>query len=348
MNQPNNSTYLATDTDRSNWSGIAVYVEREFDKINPVTLELIGRAKLLATKTAQKVLAVLIGDSVEAIAQELLFYGVDEVFVYDDKILKDFNVLVYANAFEAFISKTKPSAVLIGATDAGRSLAPRLAARFNTGLTADCTELEISENTDLLQIRPAFGGNIMARIMTPNHRPQFCTIRQRVFSLPDRLTQPCGRLIRETVSSQMADDRIIIDEVIQKCTQPDITDAEVLVAIGQGVKSKDDIAMVEEFAELLHATVACTRPLTEKGWFDVDHQIGLTGKTVKPKLLVAIGISGAMQFTAGIKDSDCIIAINTDRDAPIFEVAHYSLVGDLYKMLPMMIESIKKRLTSDK
>jgi len=306
-----------------------------------VTLELIGKAKVLAKVINHPVYALFMGTDITEKAQELLKYGVDKVFVYDKPELKHFVIEPYANVFEDFIEKIKPSSILVGATNVGRSLAPRVAARYRTGLTADCTILEMKENTDLVQIRPAFGGNIMAQIVTENTRPQFCTVRYKVFDAPEILKNPKGCLEIMDIESKKLISSIEVLEIIKKEKGIDISDAETIVAVGRGVKCEKDLEMIYSFAEKIGATVACTRPGIESGWFDAKLQIGLSGRTVKPKLIIALGISGAVQFAAGMQNSDYIIAINNDPKAPIFNVAHCGMVGDLYEILPELLEMIE-------
>jgi electron transfer flavoprotein alpha subunit len=326
--------------DKSLWKGVAVYVEHLEGDIHPVTLELIGKARELASKINHPVYAVFIGSNIKDKAEELLHYGVDEVLVYDDEDLEYFRIEPYTKVFENFINHIKPSTVLVGATAIGRSLAPRIAARFRTGLTADCTILDMKENTDLIQIRPAFGGNIMAQIINPNNRPQLATVRYKVMNAPER-GEKRGKLTIckiEGLSSSI--------EVLDMCKKDvgvSISDAEVIVSVGRGVKSKKDMELIKEFADLIDGEIGGTRPLIEAGLIDVKNQIGLSGRTVKSKLIFSIGISGAVQYTAGMNNADCIIAINNDADAPIFNIAHYGIVGDLYDIIPKLIEKIKSK-----
>lgn len=327
----------APKIDKSLYNGVAVFCEHFRGKIHNVTFELLGEAKKLAAVNGHKVLALMIGSGITKEAEELFRYGADEVYVYDDEALESFLIEPYANVFEDFIKKIKPSSILVGATNVGRSLAPRVAARIGTGLTADCTQLEMTTDTDLVQIRPAFGGNIMARIMTPNHRPQFCTVRYKIFPMPEKEDRT-GTVTVMTVTEEMKKARAEILGVEMKPTDVDISEADVIVQCGRGVKSKADLALVETLAEKLGAVMACTRPLVENGWFDAKHQIGLSGRTVKPKLLICVGVSGAVQTVAGLKGSECIVAINSDPAAPIFDVAHYGLVGDLYEIIPALLE----------
>lgn len=328
--------------DKSLWNGICVYADCTDGTIHRVTFELCGKAKELAKVTNHPVYALVIGSDVAECAKELLHYGIDKVFVYDHKAFSDFRIEPYTAAFCDFIEKHKPSSILVGATNLGRQLAPRVAARCRTGLTADCTVLEMKENTDLVQIRPAFGGNIMAQIITPNTRPQFCTARYKVFTEPQRIEAPCGEIVNMSVTPEMLISGI---EVLSSTTKPkdiDIAEAEVIVAVGRGACSEAMRSMAQELADLLGGVVACTRPLVENNMFDAKHQIGLSGRTVKPKLIICLGISGSVQFAAGMKSSDCIVAVNTDASASIFDVAHYCVVGDVTEIVPKLIAKIKE------
>ncbi|WP_312711594.1 FAD-binding protein [Proteiniclasticum ruminis] len=328
--------------DKSQWQGIAVYVDHVDGKIHPVTLELLGKAKELAEKVKFPVIALFIGSGIKNQAEELLHYGADKVYVYDHKELQYFRIEPYAKAFEAFIHEVKPSSILVGATTIGRSLAPRIAARFKTGLTADCTVLEIKENSDLVQIRPAFGGNIMAQIKTPNTRPQLATVRYKVMNAIERMEEVTGEVLVRTLPEKDLVSRIEVLEVREKESEISISDAETIIAVGRGVKSEKDMALVKELAELLGAQIAGTRPLVESGWIEAKRQVGLSGRTVKPKLMITLGISGSVQFAAGMNGSEHIFAINNDENASIFNVAHYGIVGDLYEVLPQLIENVRK------
>ena len=329
------------EIDKSLWSGIAVYVDHVDGEIHPVTLELIGKARELADKVNQEVYCIAMGEKIEGNVHELLHYGVDKVFLYDDHELKFFRIEPYTSAIEDFINKVKPSVLLVGATTVGRSLAPRVSARFKTGLTADCTILDIKENTDLVQIRPAFGGNIMAQIVTPNSRPQLATVRYKVMSAPERSENESGEVVKLSLGVEKLNSNINVLEVVPKSKEKEISEADVLVVAGRGVKSEKDLSMVRELAEVLNGELASTRPLIEAGWIDAKRQVGLSGRTVRPKLIITCGVSGAVQFTAGMNNSDYIFAINTDEKAPIFKVAHYGIVGDIYEILPALIEKIK-------
>ena len=329
--------------DKSLWRGVCVYADCSGKRIHRVTLELLGKARELASVTGHPVYAIAIGKDLDAQAAELLRYGADRVFVYDDPAFGEFRIEPYAAAFCDFIEKYKPSSILVGATELGRQLAPRVAARCRTGLTADCTVLEMKENTDLVQIRPAFGGNIMAQIITPATRPQFCTARYKVFREPTPTDAPTGEIVRMAVTDAMVASAIEVIASYAKPKDVDIAEADVIVAIGRGASGEAMRQYAKELADLLGGVVACTRPLVEGNILDAKHQIGLSGRTVKPKLIFCLGISGAVQFAAGMKSSDCIVAINTDKSAPIFDVAHYCIVGDVAEIVPKLIKKIKEK-----
>jgi len=330
-----------TAIDKSLWKGICVYADCTGGNIHRVTFELCGKARELAAVTGHPVYALVIGHKVNDCAKKLLHYGVDKVFLYDHPAFADFRIEPYTAAFCDFIEQEKPSSILVGATNLGRQLAPRVAARCRTGLTADCTVLEMKENTDLVQIRPAFGGNIMAQIVTPNTRPQFCTARYKVFSEPKPTEEPAGIIVPMSIREEMLQSAIEVLSTVSKPKDIDIAEAEVIVAVGRGASTEAMRSMAKELADLLGGVVACTRPLVESNIFDAKHQIGLSGRTVKPKLIFTLGISGAVQFAAGMKSSDCIVAINSDPNAPIFDVAHYCVVGDVNLIVPKLIERIK-------
>lgn len=328
--------------DKSAWNGVMVFVEHEAEGVHPVAYELIGEAKKLAQKVNYPVYALLIG-GVKATnkANDLLEYGVDKVFVYTHEELENFRVDVYTNIMEDCINKVKPSVVLVGATPLGRSLAPRCATRFQSGLTADCTQLEMKENTDLVQIRPAFGGNIMAQIITTNSRPQFATVRFKVMDKASQQKNPNGEVVIVEVKDEWLKSgiEVIKTHIIEKVKG--IEEEEVLVVAGRGLKNQKDLELLEDLAKVLGGQLAMTRPMVEKGWGTSNKQVGLSGRTVKPKLIITCGVSGAIQFAAGMNGSECIVAINTDEQAPIFKVANYCIVNDLYEIVPKLIEQIK-------
>lgn len=330
------------EINKDEWRGITVYVDHHEGDIHPVTYELIGKAREMAAKINHPVYCVFIGSNIKDKCDKLLSYGVDEVFVYDSEEFKNFRIEPYTKAVENFINNIKPTIMLVGGTTLGRSLAPRLAARFKTGLTADCTILDIQENTDLDQIRPAFGGNIMAHIHTPNNRPQFATVRYKIFSAPQEVEDPKGKVTLCNVDKKQLISNINVLSTKPKTREVGLEDAEVIIVASRAIKKQEDMDMIYKLADVLDAQVAGTRPLIESGWIDAKKQIGLSGRTVKPKLIITCGVSGAVQFVAGMQGSDYIVAINQDEKAPIFDVAHVSLVGDVYEIVPKIIEKIEQ------
>lgn len=327
--------------DKDKWKGIVVYVDHIDGVIHPVTYELIGKAKELGAKINHPVYALMMGSNITKECRELLHYNVDKVYVYDQEKLARFIMEPYTEVFEDFVNQVKPTAILMGATPVGRQLAPRLAARLKTGLTADCTILDITEETDLVQIRPAFGGNIMAQILTPNHRPQMATVRYKVMDAPKRNEKETGEIVECTILSKKLNSKVEVLDIIAKEKEQFIEASEVLVVAGRGVKKEEDLKLLQELADLLGGQLACTRPVMEAGWLEAKRQVGLSGRTVRPKLIITCGVSGSVQFTAGMNNSDHIVAINKDENAPIFKTAHYGLVGDLYEIIPDLINQIK-------
>ena len=328
--------------DKSKWKDILVFAEVSGGRLHPVCLELIGKAKELGGPIGFKVKAVLVGHDIAPFAQELRHWGVSEIAVYDDPALAYFRADAYAACVEDYIKYAHPSVVLVGATALGRSLAPRLSTRFHTGLTADCTKLELRENTDLVQIRPAFGGNIMAQIITANTRPQFATVRYKVMNPPVRCEEASGEILNRKIPKGVGESRASCVKVEPIPPKKSISDAEILVVGGRGLQKEADLEMIKELARLLGGDWATTRPLVEKGWNSNERQIGLSGRTVRPRLIITCGVSGAIQFTACMNGSDHIIAINTDKNAPIFDVAHIAVVGDLYEIVPALIRQLKE------
>jgi Electron transfer flavoprotein, alpha subunit len=338
-------TRLETKTaavDKSAWQGILVFAEQTAGKLHPVSLELIGKAKAMAKGSRHEVNAVLLGDEVAASAEMLRHYGVNHVYTYQDEALSFFRADVFADCVEDCIRYLKPSVVLLGATSLGRSLAPRLSTRLHTGLTADCTSLEMRENSDLIQIRPAFGGNIMAQIITPNTRPQFATVRYKVMDSPVRQKEASGDVVARPVPKavQKSEVRLVSAKPVEKSVS--ISDAEILVVAGRGLEKEADLGLIRDLAQKLGGDYAVTRPLVEKGWAPHARQIGLSGRTVRPKLIITCGVSGAVQFTAAMNNAEHIIAINKDAQAPIFKVAHIGIVGDFYEVLPKLAEAMQK------
>lgn len=325
------------------YKGIFIFIEQVENRIAGVSFELIGKARELAAKLNTEVTAVLLGYQVEPLTTELARYGADRVIMVNDPALETYMTEPYAKSLAAVVQEYKPEIMLYGATAIGRDLAPRVSARVHTGLTADCTRLEIQEETNnLLMTRPAFGGNIMATILCPEHRPQMATVRPGVMQRAAVMEGASCPVIDFKVDNLAACQNVEILKVLKKISeQKDIMDAKVLVAGGRGMGNAGNFKMLEELAGLLGGTVAASRAAVDAGWQEKDRQVGQTGKTVRPNLYIACGISGAIQHLTGMEESDCIIAINSDETAPIFEVADYGVVGDVRKIVPQMIQKIQ-------
>ena len=325
------------------YKGVYVFAQQVDGEVSGVTLELIGKGKELAKDLDTEVTAVVIGSGIASLADELGAYGADKVIVIDDPCLKDYTTEPYAHAMDSVIKEFKPVAVLYGATAIGRDVAPRISARVHTGLTADCTRLEVdAETKNLRMTRPAFGGNLMATIICPNNRPQMATVRPGVFQKLAKDTSKKAEVINFNPGFEKNAKFVDVVEVVKTVSDKvDIMDAKILVSGGRGVGSKENFKLLEDLAEALGGTVSCSRPCVENGWCDKDIQVGQTGKTVRPQVYFAVGISGAIQHLAGMEESDIIIAINKDESAPIFDVADYGIVGDLNKILPILTEKIK-------
>ncbi|MCD7820720.1 MAG: electron transfer flavoprotein subunit alpha [Clostridiales bacterium] len=330
--------------DKRQWRDFLIFVEQERGDIHPVAYELIGEARKMAPKVGYKVNCVLVGgEGTAQNAEKLLPYGVDTVYVYEHPGFAGFKADCYADAVADCIANTQPSSVLIGATSLGRSLAPRLSTRYHTGLTADCTTLDIQPNTDMVQIRPAFGGNIMAQILIANSRPQFATVRYRVMDRAKRVDKPTGIVARCKVTEAMVHSgiEVISSTLIEK--KKTIEEAERIVAIGRGVRNEEGVELCRQLAQALGAQLAFTRPMVEQGVGDQLHQIGLSGHTVRPKLIITCGVSGAIQFTSCMNSAETIVAINSDPNAQIFGVASYCIVDDLYQVVPKLTQLLQER-----
>ena len=330
-----------------------VFAEQEDGSLHDVVLELCGKARELADRLGVKMGAMLPGKNVGHLASRLIAQGADNVYLVDDPKLGHFQTKPYARAICALIQKYAPQIVMYGATAMGRDLAPRVASEMRAGMTADCTSLDIADVTDpktktvhpnlLLQIRPAFGGNIIATIVNYDWWPQMATIREGVMSLEPADEKRQGRVIQEHVE---LDESLLAVKLIERHIEPrkvNLKGARVIVAGGGGVGNRDDFKLIHELAGVIGGAVGASRAAVDSGLIGKEHQIGQTGTTVRPALYIAAGISGAVQHRAGMEESAKIIAINTDKDAPIFSVAHYGIVGDLKKVIPMMIKSLKER-----
>ena len=336
------------------YKGVYVFAQQVDNEISPIAFELLGKAKDLAGDLNQEVVAVLIGSGIKNLADQLAEYGADKVIVVDDPELKEYRTEPYAHALASVIEKYKPEIVLVGATAIGRDLGPTVSARVATGLTADCTVLEIGDfplqpmpgreqkHNQLLMTRPAFGGNTIATIACPDHRPQMATVRPGVMQKIDPI-KGAKAVIEEFNPGFTPNNKYVtIKEIVKAVSDvEDIMDAKILVSGGRGVGSAENFKLLEDLAEVLGGTVSCSRAVVDAGWKPKDLQVGQTGKTVRPHVYFAIGISGAIQHVAGMEESDIIIAINKDEDAPIFDVADYGVVGDLNKIVPQLTEKIK-------
>lgn len=319
--------------------GILVYAETADSKVHPVSFELLGKARDLAERLGLEVWSVIIGFHVMEHAWELIYHGADKVYVYDYEPLKDFNVITYKDILVKLVREIGPEIFLIGATPLGRSLAPRVAAALDTGLTADCIDLQVDDEGNLIQIRPAFTGNILAHIKTTS-KPIMSTIRYKVMPMPKRDEGRSGKIVVMN-PPERNDKRIkVLGKISRRAVN--IADAEIIVSAGRGLKKREDLKMLEELADLLGGMLGASRPLVDEGWITKDHQVGFSGNTVKPKLYVACGISGSPQHLAGMRDSQIIVAINADPSAPIFRYADYGVVGDLYEVVPRLISMIKR------
>ncbi len=341
------------------YKGVFVFAQQVDNKLSGIALELIGKGKDLAKDLNTEVTAVLVGHEVKDLADELAAYGADRVILVDDPELKEYRTEPYAHALSSVIEKYKPEIFLVGATAIGRDLGPRVSARIHTGLTADCTQLDIGDfpmnpipgkeqlHNQLLMTRPAFGGNTIATIACPEFRPQMATVRPGVMQKAPKV-EGAKAVVEEFNPGITPDDKYVeILEVVKSVVDTvDIMDAKILVSGGRGVGNPENFKLLDDLAEVLGATVSCSRAVVDAGWKPKDLQVGQTGKTVRPNVYFAIGISGAIQHLAGMEESDLIVAINKDETAPIFDVADYGIVGDLNKIVPALTEKLKAELAN--
>ena len=335
------------------YKGVYVFAQQVDGEVSGIAYELLGKAKDLAKDLNAEVTAVLLGYGVKGLADSLAEYGADKVIVVDDKELEVYRTEPYAHALASVINEYKPEIMLVGATAIGRDLGPRVSARVATGLTADCTVLEIGDFTDnmtketipnqLLMTRPAFGGNTIATIACPYNRPQMATVRAGVMQKIDPIKGAKAEVIEYNPGFTPDNKYVEILDVVKSVADTvDIADAKILVSGGRG--SEENFKLLQDLADVLGGTVSCSRAVVENGWLPVERQVGQTGKTVRPNVYFAIGISGAIQHVAGMEESDIIVAINKDETAPIFDVADYGLVGDLNKIVPQLTEMLKAEL----
>ena len=330
--------------DLSAYHGVWVFAEQRDGKLMQVAIELLGEGKKLAEAVGCELCAVLCGSNVEGLADELFEYGADKVYYADAPELAHYTTDGYTKVIYEAITQYKPEIVLLGATHIGRDLGPCLAVKCDTGLTADCTKLEIDPETKgIKQTRPAFGGNLMATIVCPNHRPQMSTVRPGVMEKAQRVPGRKGELVRLNVAFAEGDIRTKVLEVVKSAKEMvSLTDAEVIVSGGMGLGKPEGFELLKQLADKFHGTIASSRAAVDAGWIDHAYQVGQTGTTVKPKIYFACGISGAIQHVAGMQNSGLIVAINTNENAPIFDIADIGIVGDLYKVIPAIMEEMDK------
>ena len=343
------------------YKGVYVFAQQVDNELSGIAFELLGKAKELAADLSTDVTAVLIGSGVKGLVDQLAEYGADKVIVVDDPELKEYRTEPYAHALASVINEYKPEIVLVGATAIGRDLGPRVSARVATGLTADCTVLEIGDfpinpvpnqeqkHNQLLMTRPAFGGNTIATIACPDNRPQMATVRPGVMQKIDPIAGAKAEVIEYNPGFTPNNKYVEILDVVKELSDTvDIMDAKILVSGGRGVGSAENFKILQDLADVIGGTVSCSRAVVDNGWLPKELQVGQTGKTVRPNVYFAIGISGAIQHTAGMEESDIIVAINKDETAPIFDVADYGIVGDLNKIVPKLTEELKKVVFNDK
>lgn len=337
------------------YKGVYVFAQQVDNELSGIAFELLGKANELAKDLNTEVTAVLVGYEVASLADELAAYGADKVIIVDDPELKEYRTEPYAHALASVINEYKPDIMLVGATAIGRDLAPRVSARVATGLTADCTVLEIGEfkargdkeprQGQLLMTRPAFGGNTIATIACPNHRPQMATVRPGVMQAQKKVEGAKVEIINYNPGFTPNNKYVEILDIVKEVTDVvDIMDAKILVSGGRGVGSAENFKILQDLADVIGGVVSCSRAVVDNGWLPKDLQVGQTGKTVRPNVYFAIGISGAIQHAAGMEESDIIIAINKDETAPIFDIADYGIVGDLNKIVPALTEALKAEL----
>jgi electron transfer flavoprotein alpha subunit len=327
------------------YKGVWVFTEHTEGKPAEVSWELLGVGGELAKARNSELCSVVIGEKVEHLCKEAFSYGVSKVYLVDDPVFHYYRTESYYKAFCYLIEKYKPEIVLIGATGLGRDLAGAIATKLQTGLTADCTGLSIDDKGFLLQTRPAFGGNIMATILTEFTRPQMSTVRPHVMPMPAKAASRTGTIIREQVPIKESDITAKVLEIIgdEQLDSVDVAAADIIVSGGRGMCNAENYKILQELADELGGVVACSRAAVEAGWMPLERQVGQTGKTVRPKIYIACGISGAIQHLVGMQDSDTIIAINRDKQAPIFEVATYGIVGDLFQVIPAITTYIREK-----
>ena len=335
---------IKLDIDPSHYRGLWIYAEQRHGEISPVVYELLNEGRRLADKLQTPLCAVLIGSHIEAKAHDLIQHGADKVYVYDDPVFVEFQDDSYSDILSHLIEQEKPEIILMGATNIGRSFASRVAAKIRTGLTADCTALEIDlSNRNIMQTRPAFGGNIMATILTPRHRPQMATVRHKVFKQAKRDSNRKGEIIKKTADVSKIINRTKFLEFIKDTSaKVNLSDADIICSGGRGLGKPEGFKLIEELAECMGGAVGSSRAAVDAGWIAYSHQVGQTGRTVAPRVYFACGISGQIQHMVGMGSSEIIVAINKDPNAPMMKAATFALEGDVYEIIPWIIRKVKK------
>lgn len=333
--------------DLASYKNIWIFIEHHNGQVEDVVFELLQKGKELARELKSELCGVLLGNKTKQLQEELLTWGFNKIYTVDKPELEVFNDQIYARVMADLIKTHKPAIVLCGATTLGRSFISRTAVLGKTGLTADCTELKIdSESGNLIQIRPAFGGNIMAEIITPHTRPQIATVRPHVFTRSSKAAKAMGEVIYNEVKEQSLQSEVeLLDFIPEKSQTASIADARIVIAGGKGMQSPENFLLLEELAKVLKAGIGASRSVVDLDWISYSHQIGQTGTTISPKIYIACGISGQIQHLVGMSSAETIIAVNTDKNAPIFDIASYGIVGDALKILPQLTEEFKKILS---
>ncbi|MDD5687964.1 MAG: electron transfer flavoprotein subunit alpha [Elusimicrobia bacterium] len=335
---------VSKTSDIGQYKNVWVYAEQRHGEISPVVYELLSKGKELADKLKVQLCAILMGNKIESKAIDLINHGADKVYLYDDEILNEFQDDPYSELLAQLIKEEKPEIILMGATNIGRSFASRVAAKIRTGLTADCTGLDIDPKTRyLMQTRPAFGGNIMATILTKNHRPQMATVRHKVFKKAEKRENAKGEIIKKTFDKSKVKNRTNFLQFVADLSQKvNLAEADIIVSGGRGLGKPEGFQLIEEFAKAIGGAVGASRATVDAGWIPYSHQVGQTGRTVAPKIYFACGISGQIQHLVGMQSSETIVAINKDPECPMMKLATYAIEGDLYQVIPEIVKEIKK------
>ncbi|MHA1310115.1 MAG: electron transfer flavoprotein subunit alpha/FixB family protein [Candidatus Helarchaeota archaeon] len=323
------------------YKGIWIFVEYTEDKISELTFELLGIGRRLADKLKVELSSVILGHNIKCDLNLLFHYGSDKIYKLDNKHLEVYRTIPFTDALEYLVNKYRPEVLILPATSIGKDLAPRLACRLETGLSADCTELDIGPDGNLIQKKPSYSENDYITILTPNHRPQMITIRSKIFTPQTPDPNRTGKIIEEHLELNESENWTKILEIIEEDQEDaNIQEAEIIVSVGRGIKKPENLGLIKKLSSCINASIGASRSIVDLGWISHYHQVGLTGKTVKPKIYIACGISGAIHHIIGMKSSDFIIAINKDPEAPIFQIADIGIVGDLFEIIPILIDKL--------